>query len=141
MIYFIFESIFNRVTLGNIIEKRLRKKDGCFFGFASLWSLGMGGLSAVILNLFYMIPFKLHILLLMLIGGIVITVVELGFGMLLNILLKLDIWDYSNSTIHINGYDIPLHFKGQVDIYHSLIWIGMSYLIIKFINILQWLVG
>lgn len=51
------------------------------------------------------------------IGAIVITVLEFIFGVVLNIWLKLDIWDYS---------DLPFNILGQICIPFSLIWFILS---------------
>lgn len=136
LLYYLFESIFNRFTIGNIVESKLKKNNYCFFGFASVWSCLLGGVSATIIYLFYLIPYmnKLPIIVMMVIGGLVITLVELGFGLLLNKKLKLNIWDYSNSKIG----KIPVNFLGQIDIYHSIGWIGITYLIVKIFNFLNW---
>jgi hypothetical protein len=60
-------------------------------------------------------------------GATVITLVELLAGCLLNLVLRLDVWDYS---------EMPFHFMGQICIPYSLLWFllcfpvsGISYLI------------
>ena len=50
-------------------------------------------------------------------GGIIITSVELCSGELLNNLLGLGIWDYS---------DIPLNFRGQICLLFSFFWCLLS---------------
>jgi hypothetical protein len=46
-------------------------------------------------------------------GSGIITSVEFATGILVNILLKLDIWDYS---------DLPMNFMGQICVPFSLLW-------------------
>ena len=47
------------------------------------------------------------------IGGLAITLAELAAGELLNNLLGLDIWNYSN---------VPLNFRGQICLLFSFLW-------------------
>lgn len=51
------------------------------------------------------------------IGSILITAVELISGFVLNIMLKLNIWDYSN---------MPLNFLGQICLPFSIGWFFLS---------------
>jgi uncharacterized membrane protein len=141
-IYYVFEAIFNRVSMGAIVETKLKKPKHSFWCYTSLWMLPFGGVIAVVFNLFLLIPIfnKIQFLpLLMLIGCIIITGVELLGGLLLNKKLKLNIWDYSNSKIKIGSVTIPLNFKGQIDIYHSILWAFMSLPILYFSKIIEWL--
>lgn len=50
-------------------------------------------------------------------GGIIISLLEFGAGELLNNLMGLDIWDYS---------DLPLNFRGQVCLLFSFFWCLIS---------------
>ena len=82
----------------------------------------LGGLSFVlvgILNEFY--TWKMPIELQMLIGGGTITLLELVMGIIVNINLCWDIWDYS---------DMPFNFMGQICLTFSLMWILLSGVII-----------
>ena len=56
-----------------------------------------------------------------LISAALITFIELIFGILFNILLKKNVWDYSN---------MPLNFKGQICLVYSIFWIFLSLLFI-----------
>lgn len=51
------------------------------------------------------------------IGMLFITGIELIFGIIFNIILKENVWDYSN---------VPLNFLGQICIPFSLIWLVLS---------------
>ena len=51
------------------------------------------------------------------IGAAAVTVVELAFGLVLNVWLGLGVWDYSN---------MPLNFMGQICLPFSLLWIPLS---------------
>ena len=46
-----------------------------------------------------------------------ITLVELILGLLLNKVLKLDVWNYSNR---------PLNLFGQINLFNSLLWLLLS---------------
>lgn len=51
------------------------------------------------------------------IGAVFITACELAFGIVLNIILGMHIWDYSN---------VPLNFLGQICLPFSLAWTLLS---------------
>lgn len=46
-------------------------------------------------------------------GAFFITAVELIFGIIFNLALKLDVWDYS---------DLPFNFMGQICVYYFMLW-------------------
>ncbi len=50
-------------------------------------------------------------------GAVMVTFIELLSGLILNIWLGLDIWDYSN---------MPLNIMGQVCLPFSLLWVLLS---------------
>lgn len=56
---------------------------------------------------------KVNLILKAIIGCGFVTFIELIFGVIFNILLKKDIWDYSK---------IPFNFKGQICLLYSLLW-------------------
>ncbi|MBE6633655.1 MAG: hypothetical protein E7620_04840 [Ruminococcaceae bacterium] len=47
------------------------------------------------------------------VGGGIITLVELTFGLVLNLWLEMGIWDYSHQ---------PLQWRGQICLLYSLLW-------------------
>ncbi len=51
------------------------------------------------------------------IGSCFVTFIELLFGILFNIMLKKDVWDYSK---------IPFNFKGQICLLYSVFWALLS---------------
>lgn len=62
-----------------------------------------------------------------LIASAVITALEFVFGIIFNIILKMNVWDYSN---------VPMNILGQICIPFSLIWFGFGiilYFIFKLI--------
>ena len=50
-------------------------------------------------------------------GAVVITVLELAAGIVLNLALRLDIWDYSG---------LPCNILGQICLPYFLLWIPLS---------------
>ncbi len=50
-------------------------------------------------------------------GSLIVTSLELIFGYIFNIILKWDIWDYSN---------LPFNFHGQICLPFSILWIFVS---------------
>jgi uncharacterized membrane protein len=59
-----------------------------------------------------------------LLGGVIITLLELFFGLLFNKKLNLELWDYSKE---------PFNVEGQISLFRSLGWTGLSFLM-WFIN-------
>ena len=59
--------------------------------------------------------------------SVMITVTELLFGIFINIILKLNVWNYSN---------LPLNFMGQICIPFSFVWFLISYILIIIIDTL-----
>lgn len=56
-----------------------------------------------------------------LISAALITFIELIFGIVFNIILKKNVWDYSN---------LPLNLKGQICLIYSVFWVFLSLLFI-----------
>jgi uncharacterized membrane protein len=55
------------------------------------------------------------------IGSCFITFIELIFGIIFNIILRKNVWDYSN---------LPFNFKGQICFLYSFLWGVLSLLFI-----------
>lgn len=55
-------------------------------------------------------------------GAVIITAVELVFGIAFNLILKEHVWDYSN---------VPLNFLGQICLPFSLLWFLLSGAVFK----------
>ena len=60
-----------------------------------------------------------------LLGSIVITFIELIFGVIFNIILKKNVWDYSK---------MPMNFLGQICFLYSFFWFLLSLIGIPFAN-------
>lgn len=59
---------------------------------------------------------------------LIITGIELIFGIAFNIILKEQVWDYSN---------MPLNLFGQICIPFSIAWFGLSGVVFKVLDIIK----
>lgn len=92
------------------------------------WSMGLaGGLCAMLLYLIFA-SVSLSVWAAYLIGAAVISAVELAFGLLFNVRLKLNVWDYSF---------VPFNFMGQICLRFSLVWGLFGILVWGAVKLLQ----
>jgi len=83
--------------------------------------------------------FKLMIRTEVFIISAVITVLEFLVGVVVNLILHLDVWDYSSMYLNIGEVSIPMHIMGQVSIPFVLLWTFIfAPFIIFFGNYLRW---
>lgn len=90
-----------------------------YMGLELLWrgrthySMGLaGGLCAMLMYLLFSrvrMPFWAAYLC----GAAIISAIELGFGLLFNVRLGMNVWDYSA---------VPLNFMGQICLPFALLW-------------------
>lgn len=85
----------------------------------SHWTMAvMGGVCFILIgDINEFIPWNMPLILQGGIGSVVITAMELFCGVVLNLWLKLDIWDYST---------MPFNFLGQICLPFSLLWVALS---------------
>ena len=90
-----------------------------FCGYTSLWMFPVGGVCGLLIGLMNekILAAKLPSRLQVLLGGVIITAIELVSGLVLNVWLDLGIWDYST---------FPLNFMGQICLPASLLWVAMT---------------
>ena len=89
-----------------------------FRGYTAFSMFLLGGLCFVLIGLINeVIPWSMGIIWQGIIGSGIVTSLELIFGLILNVYLKLDIWNYSN---------LPFNFMGQICLYFSILWIFLS---------------
>ena len=89
-----------------------------FRGHTALSMFFLGGLCFVLIGLINeVIPWNMGIVWQGIIGSGIVTSLELVSGLILNVYLKLNIWDYSN---------LPFNFMGQICLYFSIAWIFLS---------------
>lgn len=107
----VFTSIAKSISSGNF---RL-------VGQSSIYMFLLGGLIFLILGKLNETDKirNLHLIIQSLIGGIIITILEFIVGMFLNVLFKLNIWDYINKPF-------ASLFYNQINLYHSILWFLLS---------------
>lgn len=103
-----------------------------FYRGYSHWTMFLlGGLCFIIIGGFNnYIPWEMSLIKQGIIGTIVITLLEFIFGLILNVYLKLGIWDYSN---------MPFNVLGQICLPFSIIWFFFSFVAIFFDDWLRYI--
>ncbi len=88
-------------------------------GGYSAWPMVIvGGICFVLIGLINeLFTFAIPLWLQGIISAIMVTAVEYVSGLILNVWLKLNIWDYS---------DLPFNLHGQVCLYYGILWIFIS---------------
>ena len=76
-----------------------------------------GGLCLLMINYIYYSVWNISPVLTFLLCGTAITAVELSVGYLVNIKLKLNVWNYST---------YKYNFKGQICLMYSVLWVLLS---------------
>jgi len=76
------------------------------------------------------LPWKMPFLLQAVIGAVLVTTVELIFGLIFNVWLGYAFWDYSH---------LPLNLFGQICALYGLLWVPLSALGIVLDDYLRWL--
>ena len=79
--------------------------------------LFVGGLCAVLIGMINEITPKMNIFLQMFIGAVIVTIIEFISGYIINIILGLNVWDYSN---------LMFNYKGQISLIFTVIWFFLS---------------
>ena len=79
--------------------------------------LFVGGLCAVLIGMINEITPKMNIILQMFIGAVIVTIIEFFSGYIINIILGLNVWDYSN---------LMFNYKGQISLLFTIIWFFLS---------------
>jgi len=98
----------------------LDKSYWSLMGMSSMWMGLVGGITFISLGLINenkFIRFKVPYILQFILGGLIITGYELLSGIILNLGLGLNIWDYSTRF---------WNFLGQINLYTSIIWFIIS---------------
>jgi hypothetical protein len=132
-LYYVLESMFNFIT-EDLFNSKLTWHEKLRFkttNSPSFWMIPVASICGIILHLLFQIPLdftKIYFLIpACIIGGAIITAFELASGYLLNIKLKLNLWNY-DTKITLFGKEIPLNYLGQIDIIRSIAWIGITFL-------------
>jgi uncharacterized membrane protein len=61
-------------------------------------------------------------------AALCVTAIELIFGVIFNIWLGMNVWDYSN---------VPMNFLGQICPIYSILWAGIAILFMPFVELLN----
>lgn len=78
------------------------------------WTMSLaGGICAVLIYMFSEYYSDLPLLTKSFAGAVIITVIEFGTGLIVNIMLKWDVWDYSR---------MPFNLYGQICLLYSVLW-------------------
>ena len=89
-----------------------------FRGFSHISMLIAGGICFILIGLINEIfPAQISLISQMVLSSIIITLVELDAGLIVNVWLKLNVWDYSNQAYN---------FMGQICLLYSNIWFLLS---------------
>lgn len=97
----------------------------------SHWSMGLlGGLCFLLIgSLNEIFPWEMDLFLQTIVSSAVITILELAAGLILNIWMGLNVWDYS----HLKG-----NYLGQISVLYSLLWIPLSLVAIFLDDLLRY---
>ena len=114
-------------TIGSIIYMSL---EILWRGYTH-WTMGiLGGICFICLGLINeLLSWETPLILQMLIGGIIITILEFITGCIVNLWLDWNIWDYS---------DLPYNLLGQISLFSSIGWIGLSLVGIVLDDYIRW---
>ena len=86
-------------------------------GYTHISMFFAGGLCAVLIGMINEITPKMNIILQMFIGAVIVTIIEFFSGYIINIILGLNVWDYSN---------LMFNYKGQISLIFTVIWFFLS---------------
>ena len=87
-------------------------------GFSHISMLIAGGICFILIGLLNdVFPHRISIISQMVISSLIITTVEFIVGMIVNVWLDLNVWDYSN---------LPYNFMGQICLLYTNIWFFLS---------------
>lgn len=107
--------LFNLAVIGGILYLTIEL---LWRGYTH-WTMGVvGGICFILLGMNdRLFSVKLPLLLQAIIGTLFVTAIEFISGLILNIWLGLNIWDYSN---------LPFNFLGQISLLYMLLWLPLS---------------
>jgi uncharacterized membrane protein len=105
--------------------------EGFWRGWTNIAMLFVGGLCCVLIGLLDEFPkqYKLKIWQQCILGTLIILTIEFVSGVILNIWLKLHIWDYSNTWGNI---------KGQICVPYAILWFILTPFVIWLDDFLRW---
>ncbi len=87
-------------------------------GYSHISMAFCGGIAGIFVYLLHF--FKLRVVEKSLLLTLFILTLELIFGLIFNILLRQNVWDYSN---------LRIHFHGQISLFYGVLWFILSFAI------------
>ena len=95
------------------------------------WTMGvLGGICFICLGLINeLLSWETPLVLQMFIGGTIITVLEFITGCIVNLWLGWNVWNYS---------ELPFNLWGQISLFSSIGWIGLSLVGIVLDDTIRW---
>ena len=104
--------------------------ENLYRGYSHWTMFLLGGICFIALGLINeVLPWDMPLLLQMFIGGMIITVLEFITGCIVNLWLGWNVWDYS---------DLPYNLLGQISLFSSIGWIGLSLVGIILDDFIRW---
>lgn len=119
------------ITLGFIMGMLYFTAEGFWRGWTNISMLFVGGICGVLIGLLNEFPkyCKFKVWQQCILGTIIIVSIELASGIILNIWLKLEIWDYSNKWGNV---------KGQICLTYGILWFLLTPFVIWLDDWLRW---
>lgn len=78
----------------------------------------VGGLCFVLIGALDEVKKPMSVLAQLPVAAIIVTAIEFASGVIINLVMRLDVWDYSN---------MPLNVLGQVCLPYSAMWLGLAF--------------
>lgn len=102
-------------------------------GYSHITMFFLGGICFILIGLINEIIVDMPLPMQQGISSIIVTILELAFGLVFNIWLEMNIWDYSN---------LKFNFMGQISLKYSILWFFLSLPTIVFDDYLRyWIFG
>lgn len=93
------------------------------------WSMALaGGICFIMFSLVAEKLYRFPLVLKAVVGALGVTAVELAFGVVFNLILGLNVWDYSNQ---------PFNLMGQICLSFSAAWLGLALCLIPLADFLN----
>lgn len=101
-----------------------------FRGYSHVSMIICGGLSFILSGaLNQWSHFEMSLISQMFLSMMIITALEFATGLIVNVWLGLNVWDYSG---------MPYQFMGQICLLYSVLWMGLSLLCIIVDDLVRW---
>jgi uncharacterized membrane protein len=128
-VLYLFKEVFFKALTGQMVVFGFHYQ--ALNGFTSLWMFPIGALCGILIGLvseakvFEKLPFSI----LYLVGAFLVLIIEFASGFVLNIVFKLNLWDYSK---------LPFNFLGQVCLLFGIFWYFITPFAVWMGKFLRW---